>query len=112
MAKVKSSKSEPSRKSIRPALTPEARENQMISLAIDLVEKRLLDGSASSQETTHFLKLATTKAKLEKEILEKQKELLAAKTESIKSARRVEELYSKALKAMQNYQGNGDSDEY
>ena len=112
MAKVKSSKSEPSRKSIRPALTPEARENQMISLAIDLVEKRLLDGSASSQETTHFLKLATTKAKLEKEILEKQKELLAAKTESIKSAKRVEELYSKALKAMQNYQGNGDSDEY
>lgn len=112
MAKVKPSKSEPSRKSIRPALTPEARENQMISLAIDLVEKRLLDGSASSQETTHFLKLATTKAKLEKEILEKQKELLAAKTESIKSAKRVEELYSKALKAMQNYQGNGDPDEY
>ena len=112
MAKVKSSKSEPSRKSIRPALTPEARENQMISLAIDLVEKRLLDGSASSQETTHFLKLATTKAKLEKEILEKQKELLAAKTESIKSAKRVEELYSKALKAMQNYQGNGNPDEY
>ena len=112
MAKVKSSKSEPSRKSIRPALTPEARENQMISLAIDLVERRLLDGSASSQETTHFLKLATTKAKLEKEILEKQKELLAAKTESIKSAKRVEELYSKALKAMQNYQGNGDPDEY
>ena len=112
MAKVKSSKSEPSRKYIRPALTPEARENQMISLAIDLVEKRLLDGSASSQETTHFLKLATTKAKLEKEILEKQKELLAAKTESIKSAKRVEELYSKALKAMQNYQGNGDPDEY
>ena len=112
MAKVKSSKSEPSRKSIRPARTPEARENQMISLAIDLVEKRLLDGSASSQETTHFLKLATTKAKLEKEILEKQKELLAAKTESLKSAKRVEELYSKALKAMQNYQGNGDPDEY
>lgn len=112
MAKVKSSKSEPSRKSIRPALTPEARENQMISLAIDLVEKRLLDGSASSQETTHFLKLATTKAKLEKEILEKQKELLTAKTESIKSAKRVEELYSKAIKAMQNYQGNGDPDEY
>ena len=112
MAKVKPSKSEPARKSIRPALTPEARENQMISLAIDLVEKRLLDGSASSQETTHFLKLATTKAKLEKEILEKQKELLAAKTESLKSAKRVEELYSKALKAMQNYQGNGDPDEY
>lgn len=112
MAKVKPSGSEQARKSIRPALTPEARENQMISLAIDLVEKRLLDGSASSQETTHFLKLATTKARLEKEILEKQKELITAKTENLRSAKRVEELYEKALKAMQNYQGNGDPDEY
>ena len=112
MAKVKASSSSSTRSSMRPALTPEARENQLISLATDLVEKRLREGTASSQETTHFVKLATTKAKLEKEILEKQKELLAAKTESLKSAKRVEELYSKALKAMQNYQGNGDPDEY
>ena len=50
---------------MRPALTPEARENQLISLAIDLVEQRLIDGTASAQETTHFLKLASRKAKLE-----------------------------------------------
>ena len=69
MAKVKSSTPLSSPKPRRPALTPEARENQLISLAIDLVEQRLIDGTASSQETTHFLKLASTKAKIEKEIL-------------------------------------------
>lgn len=94
-----------------PATTPEARENQMISLAMDLVEKRLMNGTASSQETTHFLKLASSKEKLEKEILEKQKDLITAKTESIQSAKRVEELYINALNAMRTYTGNkGDED--
>jgi hypothetical protein len=64
MAKAKASSSG-STKRIRPALNPEARENQLISLAIDLVEQRLLDGTASSQETTHFLKLGSMKARLE-----------------------------------------------
>ena len=113
MAKVKSSKSEPSRKSIRPALTPEARENQMISLAIDLVEKRLLDGSASSQETTHFLKLGSMKNRLEMEKLQEENRLLKARTEALQSAKRVEELYSEAIKAMRRYSGQGsDDDEY
>lgn len=99
-------------KKIRPALSPEARENQLISLAIDLVEQRLINGTASSQETTHFLKLASTKARIEKEILEKQKELISAKTENLKSAQRIEELYAEAITAMRNYSGNGDPDEY
>lgn len=96
---------------IRPALSPEARENQLVSLAYDLVEQRLLDGSASSQETTHFLKIASTKARLEREILEKQKELISAKTESIKSEKRREELYAEAIKAMRRYNGHGDEDD-
>lgn len=112
MAKVKVySASSPSTKS-RPPITPEARENQLISLATDLVEKRLREGTASSQETTHFLKLATTKARLELEIMEKQKDLMAAKTEALQSQKRVEELYADALKAMRNYNGQGDPDEY
>ena len=98
-------------KKIRPALTPEARENQLISLATDLVEKRLIEGTASSQETTHFLKLATTKARLEKEILEKQKDLIVAKTEAYHSAKRIEELYNNAITAMRRYSGQGDSDD-
>lgn len=111
MAKVKASSSSGSSQKMRPALTPEARENQLISLAIDLVEKRLIDGSASSQETTHFLKLATTKAKLEKEILEKQKELITAKTETLQSQKRSEEMFSEAIKALKDYRGQDDWDD-
>ena len=93
------------KRKIRPALTPEARENQMISLALDLVEKRLIEGTASSQETTHFLKLASSKERLEKEILEKQKELIAARTESLQSTKHIEELYADAIRAMNSYKG-------
>lgn len=112
MAKVKNTSSSGPQKKIRPALTPEARENQLISLAIDLVEKRLIDGSASSQETTHFLKLASTKSRIEKEILERQKDLITAKTEALQSAKRVEELYANAISAMKKYSGHGDADDY
>ena len=95
-----------------PATTPEGRENQMIALAMDLVEKRLLEGTATSQETTHFLKLGSTKEKLEKDILEKQKELITAKTEAIQSGKRIEELYSNALDAMRTYSGEKRREEY
>ncbi|MCD7958344.1 MAG: hypothetical protein LUF89_02175 [Ruminococcus sp.] len=91
-----------------PASNPEARENQLISLAVDLAEKQLMEGTAFSQVITHYLKLGSTKEKIEKEILEKQKELLDAKTESLRSAQRVEELYEKALDAMRDYSGNGN----
>lgn len=110
MAKVKSSTPHGSPKQRRPALTPEARENQLISLAIDLVEQRLIDGTASSQETTHFLKLASTKAKIEKEILLEQKKLIAAKTESIESSKEMKGLYEEALNAMKRYSGGGSDD--
>ena len=92
---------------VRPALSPEARENQMISLAMNLVEQRLLDGSASSQETTHFLKLGTTKAELEREA---ENELLKAKAEAYQSAKEVEEMYTQAIAAMRGYSGQGDVD--
>ena len=110
MAKVKPS-TETKQRKLRPALTPEARENQLISLATDLVEKRLIEGTASSQETTHFLKLATQEAKLKLKILEKQEELISAKTESIKSAQRTEVLCRDAIIAMRKYSG-GDVDEF
>lgn len=95
---------------VRPALTPEARENQMIALAVDLVEQRLLDGTASSQETTHYLKLGSMKNRLEMQKLEEENKLLRARTEAIKSAKRVEELYANAIAAMRRYSGNGGSD--
>lgn len=112
MTKIKSSSSSQSTRKIRPALTPEARENQLISLAVDLAEKQLQEGTASSQVLTHYLKLASTKERIEKELLEKKKELLEAKTEALKSAKRIEELYVDAITAMKKYSGNDKGDDY
>ena len=107
MPKVKTPASSQSSRQIRPALTPEARENQLISLAVDLAEKQLLEGTASSQVITHYLKLGSTKERIEKEILEKQKELISAKTEALQSTKRIEELYTDAIAAMRTYSGHG-----
>jgi len=98
-----------------PATTPEGRENQLISAAVDLAEKQLLKGTASSQVITHYLKLGSTKETIEKQILMKQMELITAKTEAIKSGKKTEELYKNALDAMRRYSGNGnegDDSEY
>lgn len=98
-------------KSRRPAMTPDARENQMINLAVDLAEKQLEEGTASSQVITHFLKLGSSKERLEREKLEEENKLLRAKTESLQSQKRVEELYAEALAAMRRYNGQGDSND-
>lgn len=109
---MRKTKTEPQKfeRKIRPALTPEARENQLIALAIDRAEQQLLDGTASSQVITHYLKLGSTKDRLEREKLERENELLKAKTESIQSMQRIEELYKNALDAMRNYTYSGDSE--
>lgn len=96
---------------MRPTLSPEVRENQMISLAMDLVEKRLREGTASSAETTHFLKLATVKAELEKKKLEAENTLLHAKADAIQAAKDNALLYKEAIKVMREYQGLDDEDE-
>lgn len=111
MGRKKVVQNDVNRQMMRPAFTPEARENQLISLAVDLAEKQLREGTASSQVITHYLKLGSTKERIEKEILEKQKELITAKTEALHSAKRVEELYAEAISAMKKYSGHGDSNE-
>ncbi len=98
-------------KKSRAALTPEARENQLMALATDLLEERLRDGTASSQEVSTIIRLCSTKARLEKEILSLNRELVAAKTDAIKSNQRIEELYHDAIKAMRRYNGQGDIDD-
>ena len=94
-----------------PARTPEARENQLISLAMDLAEKQLAEGTASSSVITHYLKLASTREQLEKEKLEKENRLLSAKTEAIESMKNAEELYANAIRAMGLYSGRMMQDE-
>jgi hypothetical protein len=107
-------KSENRRQSKRqrpPSPTLEGRENQLIALAVDRAEQQIRSGKVSAQVLTHFLRLGRTKEKLEKEILEKKKELITAQTEAIHSAKKIEELYSNALQAMRAYSGGSFSDE-
>lgn len=92
-------------KRTRPALTPEAREAQMIALATDCAEKQMREGKASSQVIVHYLKLGTQRNKLELEKLKRETELLSAKTTSIQSAEKVEKLYQEAMAAMRSYSG-------
>lgn len=111
MAKSTTSGSHKQSRNRRPAMTPDAREQQMINLAVDLAERQLEEGTASSQVITHFLKLGSSKEKLEREKLEEENKLLRAKTESLQSQKRVEELYAEALAAMRRYNGQGEPDE-
>lgn len=88
-----------------PALTPEARENQMIAKAVALAEKQLDEGTASSQIITHYLKLGTEKEQLKLEQLRAETELLKAKTDNLQQLKRQDELCLAAIEAMKNYAG-------
>ena len=101
------------RRGYRPASTPEAREQQMIGYAVDLAEKQLREGTASSQVICHYLKMGSTKEVLEKQILESQKKLLDAKAEAITSMKSQEELFKTAIAAFKRYSGQdtGEEDE-
>lgn len=90
----------------KPATTPEGRENQLVSAATDLAEQQIREGTASSQVITHFLKLGSTREKLEQQRLEHENELTRVKIEAIESQKRVEELYMEALTAMRSYAGD------
>lgn len=102
----------PRRRSRRPpAKTPNAREQQLIALAVDEAERQIISGRASAQVITHFLKLGTEREKLEQQRLAGENELLKAKIESLASAARVEELYDQAIKAMRSYAGHEEGEE-
>ena len=94
----------------RPATTPEGRENQLVALAVDLAEKQIKEGTVSSQVLTHYLKLGSSREKLEQERLRRENHLLSAKAEAMASAKQVEELYGKALEAMRSYAGQGPAE--
>lgn len=89
----------------RPATTPDGRESQLIAAAVDLAEKQISDGTASAQVITHFLKLGSSRERLEQQRVELENELLVAKTEAMASAKNMEAMYTKALNALRGYQG-------
>lgn len=115
MAKVKVTTNGESKK-MRAALTPDARENQLIYLATNLAEQQLRDGTASSQVITHYLKLGSSKERIEKEILQENKKLISAKTKALADAADMKQMYADAIAAMRRYSGSGGaedvSDEY
>ena len=96
----------PQRRS-RPALDPDARENQLISLAVEVAEEQLQNRTASSQVITHYLRMGSKKERLEREKLERENELLVAKIEAMQSMQNMEEAYTKAIDAMRLYSGKG-----
>ncbi len=96
---------------IIPAKSPEEWEDRCIGEAYKLVEKRLREGTATSAETVHFLKLGSVKEKLERDKLQKEINVLTAKAEAYESARNIERLYSSALTAMRTYSGQESEDE-
>ena len=112
MAKAKTASSSETPRKRRPATTPEGRENQLISLAVDLAEKQLIEGTASSQVITHYLKLGSTRERLEHELKMEEIKLARAKTEALQEQKEYKEIVEKALRAMRNYKGEGDPDEY
>ena len=113
MKKAGAVNSSDSSRKMRPALSPEARENQMISLAMDRAEERLRNGTASSQEIVHFLKLGSTRERLEKEKIALENELVKAKTEAVASAKDIKEMYDQAMASFRRYSGQeDDEDEY
>lgn len=98
----------PSKRRDPPAMTPEARENQMIALAVNLAEEQLRNGTASAQVITHYLKMGSERERRELEILRSQNALLEAKVKQIESQEKTEELYRDALSAMKQYRGDRD----
>lgn len=93
-----------------PASTPEEREQQVISLAYDLAEQQIRNGTASSQVITHFLKRGSIQSELELEKLKKENALLEAKKNVLESAQRSEELFAEAIKAMKKYRGSNEDE--
>lgn len=112
MARVKPTSKADSLPPSPPPMTLEAAENEMISLAMNLVRQRMIDGTATSQETTHFLKLGSTKAVLERDRLIEENKLLRAKTEAIERAENDSIKYDEILKALREYNGQGDDSDY
>lgn len=110
MARQKTGTTTSARPKSRPAISAEARENQLIALAYDVAEERLRNGTATSQEVVHFLRLGSMKERKELELLSKKIELDTAKTEALQSAKRIEDLYANAINAFKSYRGDSEDE--
>jgi hypothetical protein len=111
MASRRTSNPKPMETNRPPATTPEERENQLIAAAVDLAENQLKSGEASAQVITHYLKLGSSRERLEQQRLKNEVALLQTKREVMDSEKRTEELIAQALQAMRSYSGHPSLEE-
>ena len=109
--KGKTTGNELTRRPRRRAQTPEERENQLIALALDRVEERMLNGTASGQEYVQFIRMASSKARAENEKLKLELDLVRAKTENLRQQQRTDEMFANAIAAFKRYSGASDDNE-
>ena len=95
-----------------PTADPNAMVSRLGAMAYKRVEQRILDGTATSQELVYLMKLVSPTAQVENEILERQRDLIVAKTDQVKSQQRIEELYAGAMEAMRDYKGSNDDEQH
>lgn len=94
-----------SNRKLRPAKTPEGREQQLVGLAVELAERQLRDGTASAQVISHYLKMGSSREEIEQQKIRHDIEMQEARIEHMRSQSRMEELYSEAINAMRIYAG-------
>ncbi len=101
----------PQRTRRRRAQTPEERENRLIALAMDRVEERMENRTATAQEYIQFIRMASSKARAEAAKVELELELVKAKTENLRAQRESDEKFSKAIEAFKRYSGASSEDD-
>lgn len=90
--------------------TPEEAERMAIVAAMDVATQQILDGTASNSVILHFLKLGSSRERLEQARLEADTTLAKAKVSALESAARTEELVQEALAAFKVYSGESDAE--
>lgn len=101
--KKETPKKKTTKRALKPADNPESREKQLVNLAVDLAEKQLREGTAPPSVINHFLKIASKRESLERDILERQAELITSKAKNMNKDRDAEELAKAAIEAMKSY---------
>lgn len=91
-----------------PARSRERRVQQLVGYAEDLLEQRLLTGTASPTETVAILRLGTENEQVTNDRIRAQTEYLHAQRAKAESETVREELFTQAMEAMKRYSPDGD----
>lgn len=87
-----------------PPLSDKDHEAKLISLTLQMAEQQLIDGTASSQVMTHFLRLGSIRSKVELEKLRLENNLLTEKIQSEKMGQQLKEMFQDVMESLRDYQ--------